>query len=120
MHLLICVVNDTASVNKIVAGFVRIGVTGATVIDTHGTVEIAAAQVPIFAGFRHLVQSTRQPNRTVFSVIRDEETLERAMAVVEDAVGSLENRATGIMFAVPVTHVRGLATVVERTSTDTT
>ena len=68
MHLLICVVNDTASVNEIVGGFVRIGVTGATVIDSHGTVEIAAAQVPVFAGFRHLVQSNRKPNRTIFSV----------------------------------------------------
>lgn len=118
MYLLICIVNNTASVNEIVGGFVRIGVTGATVIDSHGTAEIAAAQVPVFAGFRHLVQSNRQPNRTVFSVIKDEETLDRAMAVVEEVVGSLEGSATGIMFAVPVAKVRGLAAKVEGTSTE--
>lgn len=118
MHLLICVVNNTASVNEIVGGFVRIGVTGATVIDSHGTAEIAAAQVPVFAGFRHLVQSNRLPNRTVFSVIKDEETLDQAMAVVEEVVENLEESATGIMFAIPVTHVKGLAPKMEETPTD--
>ena len=118
MHLLICVVNNTASVNEIVGGFVRIGVTGATVIDTHGTAEIAAAQVPVFAGFRHLVQSNRQPNRTIFSVIEDDEVLDQAMAVVEETVGSLEESATGIMFAVPISRVKGLASKMEEATAD--
>ena len=118
MHLLICIVNNTATVNDIVGGFVRIGVTGATVIDSHGTADIAAAQIPVFAGFRHLVQSTRQPNRTIFSVIKDEETLERAMQVVEQTVGDLEGSATGIMFTVPVTRVRGLAPMMEESPAD--
>ena len=120
MHLLICVVNNTASVNKIVGGFVRIGVTGTTVIDTHGTAEIAAAQVPVFAGFRHLVQSNRKPNRTLFSVIENHETLELAMAVVDDVVGNLEDSSTGIMFTIPVTHVRGLAPKMEESAVETT
>ena len=118
MHLLICVVNNTASVNEIVGGLIRIGVTGATVIDSHGTAEIAAAQVPVFAGFRHLVQSNRQPNRTIFSVIKDDETLDQAMNVVEEVVGGLEESSTGIMFAIPVTRVRGLAPKMEEASAD--
>lgn len=118
MHLLVCVVNNTASVNEIVGGFVRIGVTGATVIDSHGTADIAAAQVPVFAGFRHLVQSNRQPNRTVFSVIKDDETLARAMQVVEEIIGGLQESATGIMFAIPVTEVRGLAAQMEEVTPD--
>jgi len=112
MHLLICIVNNTATVNDIVSGFVRIGVTGATVIDSHGTADIAA-QMPVFAGFRHLVQSNRRPNRTIFSVIKDDETLDQAMLVVERVVGDLEGSATGIMFAVPVTKVKGLAPKME-------
>ena len=118
MHLLICVVNNTASVNEIVGGFVQIGVTGSTVIDSHGTAEIAAAQVPVFAGFRHLVQSNRRPNRTIFSVIKDDETLDRAMAVIERVVGDLDESATGIMFAIPVTTVKGLAPKVKETPAD--
>ena len=118
MHLLICIVNNTATVNDIVGGFARIGVTGATIIDSHGTAEIAAAQVPVFAGFRHLVQSSRQPNRTIFSVIKDDETLDRAMQVVEQVVGDMEGSATGIMFAVPATRVKGLAPKMEESPRD--
>lgn len=113
MHLLICVVNNTAKVNEIISGFVQIGVTGATVIDSHGTAEIAAAQVPVFAGFRHLVQSNRRPNRTIFSIIKDDETLDKAMQVIEEACGDLEDSSTGIMFTVPVYRVKGLAPQVE-------
>ena len=113
MHLLVCVVNNTALVNEIIGGFVRIGVTGATVIDSHGTVAIAVEQIPVFTGFRHLVQSNRQPNRTIFSVIKDDLTLELAMEVVDNVCGDLGEGSTGIMFTVPVTHVKGLAQKVE-------
>jgi len=109
MHLLVCVVNNTALVNDIIGGLVRIGVTGATVIDSHGTAAIAAEQIPVLTGFRHLVQSNRLPNRTIFSVVKEAQTLNLAMEVVEDACGGLDDSSTGIMFAVPVTHVKGLA-----------
>jgi hypothetical protein len=108
-HLLICVISSTSKVNEIVNGFVGIGVTGATVIDSHGMAEIAADQVPVFSGFRQLVQGERQANRTIFSVIDDDETLEQAMTLVEESCGDLDEPATGIMFVVPVSRVKGLA-----------
>lgn len=113
MHLLVCVVNNTAKVNEIVAGFIKIGVTGATVIDSHGTAEIAASEIPVFGGFRQLIRGDREPNRTIFSVISDEEVLDRAMKLVEDACGDLAQPSTGIMFAVPVSRVVGLAPKLE-------
>ncbi len=109
MHLLVCIVNNTAAVNEIIAGFVEIGVTGATVIDSHGTAEIAAEQVPIFSGFRHLLRGERESNRTIFSVIPDDDTLEAAMNRVAEICGDLSDSSTGIMFVLPVTRVMGLA-----------
>lgn len=109
MHLLVCVVNDTALVNEIVAGFVDIGVTGATIIDSHGTAAIAAEQVPVFSGFRHLLRGERESNRTIFSVIPDDATLDAAMDLVTETCGDLSGSATGIMFVLPITRVKGLA-----------
>lgn len=103
-----CIVNNTAKVNEIVGHFAEIGVTGATVIESHGTAEIVAEQVPVFAGFRQLLQANREANRTILSVMHDLETLERAMEVVTEACGDLSQPSTGIMFAVPVSHVKGL------------
>jgi nitrogen regulatory protein P-II 1 len=113
MHLLVCVVSNTALVNQIIAGWYEIGVTGATVIDSHGSMEIAADQVPVFAGFRHLLRAERQSNRTLFSVIKDDETLGAAMEVVEEACGSLDEPSTGIMFVLPASRVTGLAAKVQ-------
>ena len=113
MHLLVCVVNNTAKVNEIVTGLIKIGVTGATVIDSHGTAEIAAEQVPLLAGFRHLLQADRTSNRTVFSVIRDDETLEKAIELVEEACGDLEEPSSGLLFVVPLSRVVGLAPKME-------
>lgn len=112
-HLLVCIVNNTSKVNEIIGRFAEIGVTGATVIDSHGTVSIVAEQVPVFAGFRQLLHGERESNRTIFSVIRDEETLEAAMEAVSEACGDLSQQSTGIMFALPVSHVRGLKPAVE-------
>ncbi len=113
MHLLVCVVNNTAKVNDIVRGFTKIGVTGATVIDSHGTVEIAASEVPVFGGFRQLIRGDRESNRTIFSIISDDLTLDLAMKLVENTCGDLQEPSTGIMFVVPITHVVGLAPKVE-------
>ncbi len=112
-HLLICVVSNTALVNEIVSGFLDIGVTGATVIDSHGMLQLAGARIPVFSGFRQLLEGDRQPNRTLFSVIDDDKTLNEAMRLVEDACGDLEEPSTGIMFVVPVTRVKGLAAPVD-------
>lgn len=113
VHLLVCIVNNTAKVNDIVAGLVDIGITGATVLHSHGTADIAVANVPVFAGFRHLVRGDRQANRTILSVIRDDALLEPAMALVQRLCGDLEQPSTGIMFALPVSKAVGLAPKVE-------
>ncbi|HVS62320.1 MAG TPA: hypothetical protein VMT85_02330 [Thermoanaerobaculia bacterium] len=108
MNLLICIVDNTAKVNDIIAGWAEIGVSGATVLESHGTVGIAVENVPVFAGFRHLLRGDRQANRLILSVIRDEELLDRAIAVAEETCGNLDQPSTGILFTVPVTRVRGL------------
>jgi nitrogen regulatory protein P-II 1 len=107
-HLLVCIVSNTAKVNEIIGRLAEIGVTGATVIDSHGTAQILAEQVPVFAGFRQLLRGDREANRTILSVVRDTETLERAMDTVSEACGGFSEASTGIAFAVPVTQVRGL------------
>lgn len=107
-YLLVCIVSNTAKVNDILTRFRDLGVTGATVIDSHGTRSLTAEEVPLFSGFRHLLQGDREANRTILSVIREEETLARAMDAVSASCGDLAQPSTGIAFALPVSHVRGL------------
>jgi len=108
MDLLVCVINEPGKVDEILEAFLEIGVTGATVLDSQGMATTLVEDVPIFAGFRNVLRGVGKPNKTIFSVIKDHETVERAIAAVEKICGSLETPSTGIVFTVPVGFVKGL------------
>ena len=108
MRLLVCVINEPRKIDDILQAFLEIGVTGATVIDTYGMGSLLVEDIPIFAGFRGLLSASGKYNKTIFSVIRDDATLERAVAAVEEICGDLDSPATGIMFTLPVDFVKGL------------
>lgn len=108
MDLLVCVVNEPRKVDEILQAFLEIGVTGATVIDSYGMGALLVEDIPIFAGFRSLLAGSSKYNKTIFSVVKDREVTERAVAAVEKICGDLENPSTGIVFTVPVNFVKGL------------
>lgn len=109
MQLLVCVINDRDKLEDILAGFLEIGITGATVIDSRGMGRLLQDDVPAFGNLRSLTSLTRDDNATVFSVVETQERLEAAQALVKDLCGDLETPSTGIMFTVPVSGVVGLA-----------
>jgi nitrogen regulatory protein PII len=108
MELLVCVINEPRKVDDILQAFLEIGVTGATVIDSYGMGMLLIEDIPIFAGFRSLLAGSSKYNKTLFSVIKDHELAERAIAAVERICGNLEEPATGIIFTIPLNSVRGL------------
>jgi len=108
MQMLIAVINDPEKIDEILAGFLELGITGATVMSTEGMGRVLSHDIPIFAGLQTLLTGSRPHNRTVFSVVSDEK-LEPAFALLQDVCGDLRDPATGIAFALPVSRVVGLA-----------
>ncbi len=108
MHLLVAVINHEERVDDILAGFLELGITGATVIDSEGMGHVLSHDVPIFAGLRSLTARSRPTNQTVLSVI-DDEKIDAAIALIQEVCGSLEAPGAGIVFVLPVTRVVGLA-----------
>ena len=72
MQLLIAVINHVEQLDDILAGFVELGITGATIVNTEGMGHVLSHEVPIFAGLRSLTARSRPSNQTVFSVIEDD------------------------------------------------
>jgi nitrogen regulatory protein PII len=107
-RLLIAVVNDPEKVDEILSGFLEMGVTGATVIDSEGMGRLLSHDIPIFAGLQTLISGSRPQNRTIFSVV-PEDRLEDALAVLQEICGNLASPATGIAVVLPVERVVGLA-----------
>ena len=111
MNVLVVVLNREEHVRILLERFPEIDVRGATVISSTGMGQLLAADVPIFSTLSKLLSgaSRRMENSTIFSVIRTEETLEKAIALVHEVVGDMKNPGSGILFVVPVTRIEGLA-----------
>jgi nitrogen regulatory protein P-II 1 len=108
MQLLIAVINHVEQVDDILAGFVELGITGATVVNSEGMGHVLSHDVPIFAGLRSLTARSRPSNQTLFSVVADDK-VDAAIALMQEVCGNLETPGAGIVFAVPVSKVVGLA-----------
>jgi hypothetical protein len=109
VELLIAVINDVDRVDEILAGFLEIGVTGATVIDSEGMGRVLSQEIPIFAGLQTLISRSRPQNQTLFSVIDDPETMENALNIIQEVCGRFDDPATGIAITIPMSRVVGLA-----------
>lgn len=112
MNLLVVVLNQEEHLRTLLEKFPDIDVRGATVINSTGMGQLLAADVPIFSTLTKLLSgaSSRAENYTLFSVIRTEETLEKAIALVHQVAGDLKRPDSGILFVIPVTRIDGLAT----------
>ena len=106
MQLLIAVVNEEKT-EELLAGFLELGVTGATVLQSEGMGRLLASEVPIFAGLEAL-RRARPRNHTLFSVMADDQ-VDRVFALVREVCGDLDRPSTGIVFTVPVSRVEGLS-----------
>ena len=109
MQLLIAVINQDEKLDDILSGFIKLGITGATVIRSEGMGRVLTHEVPIFAGLQTLLARSRPENATVFSVIQDPEKVEAALKLLQQVCGNLNDPATGIAFTLPVDRVVGLA-----------
>ena len=107
-RLLVAVINDPEKLDEILSGFLEMGVTGATVINSEGMGRLLSHDIPIFAGLQTLITGSRPQNRMIFSVL-PEERLDDAVALLQDVCGNFEAPATGIAIVLPVERVVGLA-----------
>jgi nitrogen regulatory protein PII len=107
MQLLIAVINHEEKVDDILAGFVELGITGATVIGSKGMGRVLSSEVPIFAGLRSLSATSRPGNQTLFCVA-DDAKVEAAITLIQEICGTLDSPGAGIVFTVPVSRVEGL------------
>jgi len=108
MQVLIAVVNDPEKVDEILSGYLELGITGATIINSEGMGRVLSHDIPIFAGLQTLISRSRPQNRTIFSVIGDDK-VQPAIALLQEVCGDLAAPATGIAFTLPLDRVVGLA-----------
>lgn len=111
MYLLVNVLEQTAQLPVILEGLAEIGVRGTTILDSSGMGRVlmkSGADVPATEEAKKVLIEGQTSNKTLFSVIKDRETLQKAINVIKSLCGDLDEPGKGIMFAFPLEYVEGL------------
>ena len=107
MKLAILVLNKVELLEDLLEGFIEIGISGATIIDSIGMGHILSSDVPIFAGLRFMFAGSRPYNKIILSIIKDEK-VEPLKELTEKILGPLDESGNGILFFTEIIEVIGL------------
>ncbi len=108
MRLLILVLNKEEHLEEVLEVFLELDIHGATIIDSVGMGRILAHDIPIFAGFRSLMQESRPGNKTIFTVV-DEDKIDRIVQGIEQICGPLDVPGAGILVTLPIDVAKGIS-----------
>ena len=111
MYLLVEVLEQTDHLPALLQKFANIGVTGTTVLNSMGMGRIlleSGAEVPAIAVIKKHLAKGKPNNKTLFSVIADKETLQKAIDVIRSLCGNLNDPGKGILFTLQLDFVEGL------------
>lgn len=108
MKLLVIILNKTDALEYLLEGLSAAGIGGATIIQSSGLAMTLSKMNSSFisASIRSMFTGDEEDNRTILSVIRNNQ-LETARKVVYSTVGDLSQPNTGILFTVPLDFVEG-------------
>ena len=105
--LFIFILNKPELLDDVITLFVELGVRGATVLESTGMAKYLSDEIPIFAGFREILQGARPNNRTIFTVL-SADLVPQLIKGLEEVVGSLDDPGTGVAFTLPVSETWGI------------
>ncbi len=112
MQLLVLILSKTNLMPEIVSGLMQNGYGDPTVINSEGAVSLLDESdiepPPMFGALRKFINgSDHKTNKIMLLVVKDE-LVPGAMDLISDIVGGIDRPNTGIMFALPISSVRGL------------
>ena len=110
-HLLIFVLNNLEQYPDILDAWEEAGAPGITILESTGVGRIRSVvrdDLPLMPSLRDLLAGQEMHHRTIFTVIKDDETLNKVIDATEQVIGDFNRHHTGLLFVVPVSRVLGL------------
>lgn len=115
MFFVLFVLNDMTLCDELLFAWEDAGVKGVTILASTGLGRVRQnlalqEDFPIFPSLSMISEHSESLSRTLFSVVENEEIIDRLLKNTEKVVGSLQNPNTGIFIVLPTVHVYGLKT----------
>lgn len=112
-YLVTLVIDDINKAPDVMDAWEEAGVGGITILESTGVGRLRSMQgyrddVPLMPSLRSLMNTREEHHRTIFSIVEGEEKVNQLIAATQEVIGVLSEPDTGIMFALPLSHVAGI------------
>jgi hypothetical protein len=107
MFIILCVIDQPEKLNDVLHAWRQDGITGVTILESTGLHRLSQqAHVPMRYAFGSA--NSERGNLTLFTIVEDEATIQRCLALTEAVVGDFNGPNTGIFVSWPVTFSKGV------------
>lgn len=108
MKVLFIILNQEDYLDDVLSTLVKYNVKGATIVDSQGMgsaiVNNDYTDIPLFGSLKNLLKEQHPHNKTIFTVIEDDDLLEKVVneikVILKDA-----KKPSGFMFTLPVEDI---------------
>lgn len=111
MYMIMFVSKDVEQASEVLDVWVKAGVQGVTILESAGMQQATAgirADVGIVFSLKSLMRAQEIHHRTLFSAIRDEETLNSVLEATNQYVKDWTRPDVGVLFVWPLVQAFGL------------
>ncbi len=108
-QLLVVILNEPAHLPALLDAWQTLGVPGTTILDSASARRAKGWLHKVgLSAVSELLSSSEVRNKTLLSIIDDEDLLEQAISAVEEITGDLSVPHRGLQFVIPINRVEGL------------
>ena len=110
--LVVMIVDNPGDCPAILDAWEALGVSGVTILESTGLGHLRKLgmreDMPLMPSLSDFLQQDEIPHRTLLSVVKDQELVDKMIAVIMDISGDLDQPNSGFLFVVPVLQAIGL------------
>ena len=111
-HMILLVIDDPDQCPSILDAWDELGVGGITILDSTGLGRMRKSgirdDIPLMPSLSHLLKGREERHRTIFTVVENEEWVDRIIEKTQSILGDLNEANVGVLFVLPVSRVVGL------------
>ncbi len=96
------VLNNEDLIDDIITGWLDMGITYTTLIETTDALQLISHHIPIFAGFRILASGGIRHNKTIFTVVEKKKLLDKGIELLKSICCETGKPDQGTYFVVPL------------------
>jgi nitrogen regulatory protein PII len=113
MFMILFVLHDQGLLRDVLEAWEKAGVNGITILPSTGLKRLQSGDVlredmPLIPSLEDLIQQEERLNRTLFTIVKDDEMVDKVVAATQAITGDLNLPNTGILTVLPVLKAYGL------------